>query len=155
MFLAGIASGPFASRFGSKAVVVCGTIISVLAFLLLTFARTTVWQVCTATAVMGLGLGLSFAALSSVIVGAVPAGQSGVASGMNANIRTIGGAIGAALMASIVTAGTPPGGTPHESGYTFGFGMLAAASVLAFLAALVIPAALPKREIPGSPRGSR
>ena len=38
------------------------------------------------------------------IVAAVPREQTGVASGMNANIRTIGGSIGAAVMSSIVTS---------------------------------------------------
>ena len=53
---------------------------------------------------MGVGFGLAFAAMSSLIVAAVPPEQTGVASGMNANIRTIGGSVGAALMASVVTA---------------------------------------------------
>jgi hypothetical protein len=42
--------------------------------------------------------------------------ETGVAGGMNANIRTIGGALGASAMVSIVTAGAAPGGLPKESG---------------------------------------
>ena len=60
--------------------------------------------------------------MSANVVAAVPAGQTGVATGMNANIRTIGGSIGAAVMASIVTAKLEPSGLPVESGYTTGFG---------------------------------
>ena len=41
--------------------------------------------------------------MSNLIVVAVPSEQTGVATGMNANIRTIGGSIGAAVTASIVT----------------------------------------------------
>ena len=78
-------------------------------------------------AIMGVGFGLAFAAMSSLIVAAVPPEQTGVASGMNANIRTIGGSIGAALMASIVTSQLEPGGLPKEIGYTIGFAVLAAA----------------------------
>ena len=52
----------------------------------------------------GCGVGLVFACLSNLIVAAVPPEQTGVASGMNANIRTVGGSIGAAVMATIVTA---------------------------------------------------
>ena len=40
---------------------------------------------------MGVGFGLVFAAMSNLIVAAVSPAQTGVASGMNANIRTIGG----------------------------------------------------------------
>nr|WP_007510890.1 hypothetical protein [Pseudofrankia saprophytica] len=60
---------------------------------------------------------------------------------MNANIRTIGGSIGAALMASIVTSGATPSGLPREAGYTHGFTMLGGATVLALLVALAILAA--------------
>lgn len=90
-------------------------------------------------AVLGLGLGLVYSAMSSLVVMFVPAEQTGVASGMNANLRTIGGSGGTALMASIVTAGTRSGGPPKESGYTNGFTMLAAAAFVALLAALTIP----------------
>jgi sugar phosphate permease len=90
---------------------------------------------------LGAGFGLAFSAMSNIIVDGVPSHQTGVASGMNANIRTIGGSIGAAVMASIVTAGTGPGGLPKESGYTAGFTMLAVALLLAALAGLLIPRA--------------
>ena len=74
-----------------------------------------------AMALLGVGFGLAFSAMSNIIVDAVPSSQTGVASGMNANIRTIGGSIGAAVMASIITSGVLPGGLPKESGYTAGF----------------------------------
>jgi len=58
---------------------------------------------------------------------------------MNANIRTIGGSIGAAVMASIVTSQLGPSGLPKESGYMIGFAVMAAGLVLAALAGLLIP----------------
>ena len=71
---------------------------------MLAFAHGEKWELYLATAIMGVGFGLAYAAMSSLIVAAVPPEQTGVASGMNANIRTIGGSIGAALMASMVTS---------------------------------------------------
>jgi len=88
---------------------------------------------------MGVGIGLAFTATSSLIVNAVPSEQTGVASGMNANIRTIGGSIGSAMIASIVTAQLQSSGLPQESGYVIGFAALAGALVLAALAGLRIP----------------
>ncbi len=58
---------------------------------------------------------------------------------MNANIRTIGGAVGAAAMASIVTAKLLPDGLPQESGYTAGFALLSVSMALAAAAGLLIP----------------
>ena len=91
-------------------------------------------------ALVGAGFGVAFSSMANLIVAAVPHEQTGVASGMNANIRTIGGAIGSALMASVVTAHMGPGGLPREAGYVNGFLLLTAALVLAALAALLIPA---------------
>jgi hypothetical protein len=50
---------------------------------------------------------------------------------------TFAGAIGAALMSTIVTSTARVGGLPQESGYTHGFGLLAIAAAAA--ATLVPP----------------
>jgi hypothetical protein len=77
--------------------------------------------------------------MSNIIVAAVPRAQTGVASGMNANIRTIGGSIGSALMAAVVTANVEASGLPKESGYTHGFALMGVLMVAAALAALLVP----------------
>ncbi|MFC1419407.1 MFS transporter [Streptacidiphilus cavernicola] len=141
MFLIGMAAGGLARRIGAKTVVLLGCVVGGVSMALLAYAHSQQWELYLATAIMGVGFGLAFAAMSSLIVAAVPAEQTGVASGMNANIRTIGGSIGAALMASIVTSNAAPGGLPRESGYTNGFAMLAVALGVAAVAALLIPTA--------------
>ena len=98
-----------------------------------------------ASTLLGVGLGLAFSAMSNLIVQAVPSAQTGVASGMNANIRTIGGAIGAAVMSSIVTSGLRADGLPAASGYTKGFAFLAAMTVVAVVAASFIPSSTAAR----------
>ena len=97
------------------------------------------WQLYAATTVQGIGSGLVFSSLAGVVVRAVPAEQTGVASGMNANIRTIGGSLGSAVMAGILTAHLTSGGYPAERGYTVGFVVLGVVMALAALAALRIP----------------
>jgi sugar phosphate permease len=87
--------------------------------------------------------------MSNLIVHAVPPAQTGVASGMNANIRTIGGAVGAAVMSSIVTSTLLHSGRPAESGYTDGFLFLAAVTLAAVIATLFIPAAADVADGPG------
>ncbi len=139
MFVFGSLSGPLSARFGAKAVLTGGAVFGVAPFVILAFAHDHIWEVLVATALLGAGFGLAYSAMSNIIVDSVPSHQTGVASGMNANIRTIGGSIGAAVMASIVTSAAQPSGLPKESGYTNGFLMLAGASVLAVLACLLIP----------------
>jgi MFS family permease len=139
-FFLGLVSGRLAQRIGSKKVLVAGTLVSAAGYLGFALAHESQTEVLISSTVMGAGFGLAFAAMSNLIVAAVPPSQTGVASGMNANIRTIGGAVGAAVMASVVTARTGLGGLPTESGYTNGFLVLTGALALAALAALLIPA---------------
>jgi EmrB/QacA subfamily drug resistance transporter len=140
MFVFGGASGRLTLRYGGKAVLIAGATISVIPFILLVVAHDHQWQVILSTALMGMGFGLAFSAMSSLIVEGVSPGQTGVASGMNANIRTIGGSIGAAVMSSIVTSTARAGGLPRESGYTHGFELLTATAAAAALATLLVPA---------------
>jgi EmrB/QacA subfamily drug resistance transporter len=139
MFLFGTVSSRLAERFGAKAVLLWAAAISALGYGMLAFAHSEKWEVFTGSAIVGIALGLGFAAMSSLIVVAVPPAQTGVASGMNANIRTLGGSIGSAVTATIVTAGAVAG-LPKEAGYTHGYAVLAGFGVLATLSVLLIPA---------------
>jgi EmrB/QacA subfamily drug resistance transporter len=145
MFLFGLLAGRIAARIGSKAAVVIGSGISAVAYIVLAVAHSEPWEILTASTLLGIGLGVAFSAMSNLIVQAVPPAQTGVASGMNANIRTIGGAVGAGVMSSIVTSTLMSSGLPAESGYTAGFLFLAVATLIATAAACLIPAA---RRIP-------
>jgi EmrB/QacA subfamily drug resistance transporter len=141
MFAVGVLAGRLTRLVGGKVLVVTGCLIGCGAMSMLAFAHQDQWEIFVAGAIMGVGFGLVFSAMSALIVAAVPASQTGVATGMNANIRTIGGSIGAAVMASIVTSQLGPSGLPRQAGYTTGFAAMAGGLVLAALAALLLPSA--------------
>lgn len=145
MFLLGLASGRLTRRFGAKSVLIAGSLTCIAPFVILAVAHGAKWEILIATAILGTGFGLAFAAMSNLIVAAVPVHQTGVASGMNANIRTIGGSIGAAVMASVVTAGVAPGHLPRAAGYVHGFTVLGVATAAAALAGLLIPTVVRSR----------
>jgi EmrB/QacA subfamily drug resistance transporter len=142
MFIFGMLSGPLSKRLGNKTVLIIGLFVSIFTFALLTFAHAAQWQILIAMVVEGIGFGLAFSSMSGLVVVAVPPEQTGVASGMNANIRTIGGSIGAAVMSSIVTSGVHAGSVPRESGYTHGFGLMIVAAIAATIAAFLVPGRL-------------
>jgi EmrB/QacA subfamily drug resistance transporter len=138
MAATGFASGPIARWVGFRAQIVAAAALMSAASLSLAFLHSTLFAVAAASGVFGIGLGLIYAAITSVVVQSVPATQTGVASGMNANLRTVGSAIGATVMTALVTGATAADGLPAESGYTAGF---ATAGVLALAAGLVtVPA---------------
>ncbi|WP_229052908.1 MFS transporter [Aeromicrobium sp. Leaf350] len=138
-FICGIAAAPLARRLGAKTVVVAGGVLGSLGMAGLVVMHDSAWQILLVNGVAGFGIGFVFSSLAPLILAAVPAHQSGVASGMNANIRTIGGAIGTAVMSTIVTSQTASTGLPTETGYLTGFGVLAAMMLVAALAGLLIP----------------
>jgi EmrB/QacA subfamily drug resistance transporter len=141
MAVTGSLSGRIASRLGAKAQVVSGSSVILVAALMFAGFHDSQWQVALSTALFGIGLGLAYAAMTSLIVQAVPREQTGVATGMNANIRTIGGSIGTALASSIITGHVQPSGLPAESGFTNTFLLLSAFAAAAVALALAIPAA--------------
>ncbi|GGM71907.1 MFS transporter [Dactylosporangium sucinum] len=139
MAVTGALSGPATRWLPSRAQVVVGAVLGATACAMLAFAHAHPWQVALAAGVFGLGIGLAYAAMTAIIVHSVPVAQTGVASGMNANIRTIGASIGTAVVSAIVTSGVRTDGLPRESGFTAAFTVLAAAATVAVLVALLIP----------------
>ena len=141
MFITGMFAGRLTRVLGGKVLVFAGCLIGAASMAILAFAHHAEWEIFVSNAIMGVGFGLAFSAMSALVVSAVPSSQTGVASGMNTNIRTIGGSIGSAVMASIVTSSLEASGFPKESGYTIGFAALMAGLLLAALAATLIPSA--------------
>lgn len=141
MFVSGVLSGRLVPVFSAKAQLVTGSALAAAAGGLLTVLHAQAWQVALAAGIFGLGIGLAFASMATLIVHSVPATQTGAATGMNANIRTIGGSLGAAVTGLLVTARLQPTGLPQESGYTHGFALLTALCLAAALMALLIPSA--------------
>jgi EmrB/QacA subfamily drug resistance transporter len=147
MLVAGPLAGVLAGRVGSKVPLVAGTACTALSFTLLAVAHSEAWQILVAVALLGLGIGLSFASMANLIVEAVPQRQTGEATGMNTIMRTIGGAFGAQIAAAIV-AGHVVAGSSYatESGFTIAFVVGAVAVGLSVCAATLIP---------GPPRATR
>lgn len=148
MFVVGIWSGRLAIRYGGKAVMLAGALISTAPFLLLVVAHSHQWEIVVTSSLLGAGFGLAYTAMSALMVAGVPPEQTGVASGMNANIRTIGGSIGAAVMSSIVTATAHHGSLPTAAGYDHGFLFLTITAALAAAAGLLVPSSKRKLTLP-------
>ncbi|HET7556088.1 MAG TPA: MFS transporter [Gaiellaceae bacterium] len=138
MLVGGPISGRLSSTVGSRVPLMLGALVSCLAFVLLTLAHDQRWEIYVALLVMGIGIGFAFASMANLIVESVPAQQTGVATGMNTIVRSIGGAIGSQVSAGIVTATLVSGG-PSERGFTLAFAVAAGALALGFFVALYVP----------------
>jgi EmrB/QacA subfamily drug resistance transporter len=139
MMIAGPISGRLSSTVGSRVPLIAGSIVSTAAYTLLAFAHSNGWQIYLAMAAMGFGIGLAFASMANLIVEAVPAWQTGVATGMNTIVRTVGGAIGTQIAAGIVTATSTAAGIATERGFTIAFAASAVALAIGVGVAFTVP----------------
>jgi MFS family permease len=138
MFVVGFAAGRIAARFGSKSALVAGSAVTALAFAVLAVAHAHPYDMLISAGLLGIGIGLAFAALGNIVVQAVDEHQTGVASGMNTVMRTIGGALGGQLTATFL-ADHVHAGLPTVTGFTDGFVMSTCFLVVCTFAALLVP----------------
>jgi EmrB/QacA subfamily drug resistance transporter len=146
----GSLTGRIARRYGSKFALVVGSAITALAFVWSAAQHEHPYDILISCALMGIGMGFAFSALGNLIVGAVDPHQTGVASGMNTVMRTLGGALGGQVSATFIADHTRHG-LPTVAGFTQSYWMATGFLIVAALAGLLIPvaravSALPTRE---------
>jgi MFS family permease len=138
-------TGRLSVAFGGRRVLLAGCIFSASSYVVLVLWHAHTWQVMIAAGLLGIGIAMGFAAMSNLVVEAVPQSQTGVATGMNTNIRNIGGAVGAGVATSIVVSSLMADGTPTLHGYVLAYVISAAALVIAAVTTLLIPRHGPAR----------
>jgi EmrB/QacA subfamily drug resistance transporter len=140
MLVAGPWAGRLATRASSRLPLVIGTFFGMLAFIFYALFHDTEWEICVGGALLGIGIGFSFASMANLVVESVPREEVGVATGINTIMRSLGGALGAQLVASLLVGKTIANtAVPAEAAYTDAFIVAAVAAGLAMLAALAIP----------------
>ena len=138
MTVLGLYAGRISARFGSRRALIMGTAFTTVAFAWLTLAHGHPYDLLIAAGLLGVGIGLAFAALGNLIVQAVPIHQTGVASGMNTVMRTLGGALGGQLSASFIAANTV-NGLPTVTGFTETFLMATGFLLVCLMAGFLVP----------------
>ena len=138
MTILGLRAGAISARFGSRAALLAGTLFSTASFVMLAVAHEHPWELLVAAGLLGVGIGLAFAALGNLIVQAVPSHQTGVASGMNTVMRTLGGALGGQLSATFI-ANNMSRGEPTVTGFTQTFWMATGFLVACLVAGILVP----------------
>ena len=141
MLVAGPLSGRLGTRHGSKLPLGLGAVFASAGYFWLAFLHGARIDIYLGSLLLGLGIGLAFAAGANLIVEAVPQEVTGVASAINAIMRSVGGAIGAQISAAVVSAHFVLGGRfPAESGFETAFVMSGAGGLVALALTFAIPA---------------
>jgi MFS family permease len=123
MLAVSVLAGPLMRRFTASALVVCGSVLVTAATLWLALSGAAGSTLYGAAAVLGLGVGLGYAALGTMAVEHVEPAKTAAAGGVNALVRVVGSSLAGAVGAALLSSG--------GAGWSFG-----SAAVAALLAAL-------------------
>jgi MFS family permease len=132
-------TGRLTVAIGSKTILIMGALFAAACYGFLAVAHSQPWNIYVAAGLLGVGVAFGYASMSNLIVEAVPPSQTGVATGMNTNVRNIGAALGSGVATSLIVSGLLVRGYPREHGYVLAFVVCAGALVVAAVAALMIP----------------
>lgn len=141
-------AGLLGDRFGRARVVPLGALVMGAALLVFVVGGGAIWEGFLAMGVAGVGVGFTFAAMPGLIVGSVPAAETGSALGFYQVVRFVGFAVGSGLSASVLAAYTPAGhALPQRAGVSVAMTVGAVVCAVAALAgACLRPGADPKGE---------
>ncbi|AEM81377.1 MFS transporter [Streptomyces violaceusniger] len=102
-----------------------------------------IWQIVVLSTALGVGIGIAYSAMPTLIVSAVPAAETGAANGLNTLMRSIGMSTSSAVVGVILAHQTTDFGgvaLPSKDGFQTSFLVACAASVGGLLIALFLPA---------------
>ncbi len=142
-----IAMSPVSARmtvyFGPKVTLMTGALVLACSYGFAALWHTQLWQLLVCTALVGSGIGLAYGAMPSLVMDAVPAGQTAAANGLNNLCRSLGTSTAGAVTGLLLAAGaTTVGGraVPDPAAFTTVLLTGAAAALLALVITAFIPA---------------
>ncbi|MCU1410606.1 MAG: transporter [Rhodoglobus sp.] len=140
-FLSPVAARLSAAR-GPRTSLILGSVIITIGFTLAVFFLDEVWHVILVSTITGIGVGFAYAAMPTLIMRAVPPGETAAANGLNSVMRTLGSTISATLVGIILATHvvvTDNVGTPSREAFAYVFIMGAAVVLVGVVLALFIP----------------
>jgi MFS family permease len=127
---------------GPKVTLMTGALIVAAGYGLNVALMDEVWHFVLASCVIGAGIGFTYGAMPALIMGAVPASETGAANSLNTLMRSIGTSVASAVAGVVLAQTTTRFGTyalPSESGFRTVLALGAGAALLGFAVAAFIP----------------
>lgn len=137
----GLASGrlpALQARYGLRAVISAGALMIAVAGTFFALTGDALWEIFVTMGLIGLGIGVTFAALPGLIVGSVPPGETGSAMGFYQVSRYAGFAVGSGLAITLLRA-FGDDGMPTLAAYQHTALVAAGLGVACAVAAWVLP----------------
>ncbi|WP_082393521.1 MFS transporter [Nocardia arizonensis] len=141
MLLSPVSARLSAAR-GPKVTLMVGSAVIAIGYLSAVVLMSSVWEILVAALVVAGGVGLAYAAMPALIMGAVPITETAAANGLNSLMRSIGTSTSAAVMSVVLAHMTITYGgraLPSRDGFHTTFFIAMAAAVLAIVLTALIP----------------
>ncbi|ANP54722.1 MFS family permease [Streptomyces griseochromogenes] len=132
------------ARYGPKTTLIIGLLIIAIGYGGGLGLMDAAWQTIVTSVVLGAGIGLAYSSLPALIVGAVPASETGAANGLNTLMRSIGTSVSSAVIGMVLanTANNVGGiAIPTMRGFHVSFLIATAAVAVGLLLAVFLPKA--------------
>ncbi|WP_405836326.1 MFS transporter [Streptomyces sp. NBC_01518] len=142
MLLLSPVSARISAARGPRITLALGAAIIALGYVVRIADSRDLWTIILGATVVATGTTFAYSALPTLILRAVPAGQTASANGVNVLMRTIGQAVSSAVVAAVLVHHTSlVGGLPLPTlhGYLMAFGIAGVIALVASAAALTIP----------------
>ncbi|MBR8643261.1 MFS transporter [Streptomyces tuirus] len=127
---------------GPKITLMVGALVVAAGYGLNIVLMSELWHFVLVTCVIGAGIGFTYGAMPALIMGAVPASETGAANSLNTLMRSIGTSTASAVAGVILAQMTTAFGRtalPSEDGFKVVLAIGAGAALLAFVVASFIP----------------
>jgi MFS family permease len=137
-------SGGIIRRFGGKSALIAGAAVMVAGYVGRVFFWDSITSVIIGSTVVSVGTAIAYAAMPTLIMGAVPITETASANGLNSLVRSIGTSTSSAAVAAVLTSVTITVGSarlPSYEAFKDVFWMAALASTASMVAAVFIPRA--------------
>jgi MFS family permease len=142
-------SGTLINTIGAKYTLAIGATVLGLGYLGAFLLMNAPWQLALASVICSAGVGIGYAAMPTLIMGAVPMSEAGAAVGLNGLMRSIGTTSASAVMALVLTSSTVaygPVDVPSHSAFRWCFLIGAIAAFVGVAITLFIPIARRRAE---------
>ncbi len=136
-------SGTLINTIGAKLTLAIGATVLGLGYLSAFLLMNAPWQLALASVICSAGVGIGYAAMPTLIMGAVPISEAGAAVGLNGLMRSIGTTSASAVMALVLTSSTVTYGSvdvPSHSAFRWCFLIGAIAAFVGVAITMLVPA---------------
>jgi len=142
MFFTSPLAARLSNRRGPRVSLILGAGIIAVTFALGTVLNTEVWHVILISTLVGFGVGFAYAAMPTLIMNAVPPGETAAANGLNSVMRTLGSTVSATIVGVIMSTHVAFAGEvaiPTHEAFRLVFIIGAGVAVVGVIIAFFIP----------------